>query len=97
MTLPSPHHERLADQAEHAERTARADRCASHEALVGRPRDRREIPLLGLKFAGAERRRGPRVSASGATVRALWQLRLSYPDIVDDTVVGVARAGSATI
>jgi outer membrane protein assembly factor BamB len=37
----------------------------------------------------------PRVSASGATVQALWQLRLSYPDIVDDMVVGVARVGSA--
>jgi hypothetical protein len=37
----------------------------------------------------------PRVSASGATVQALWQLRLIYPDIVGDTVVGLAREGSA--
>ncbi len=31
----------------------------------------------------------PRVGASGATVQALWQLRLVYPDIVGDTVVGL--------
>jgi hypothetical protein len=37
----------------------------------------------------------PRVSASGGTVTALWQLRLVYPAIVGDTVVGVARVGSA--
>jgi outer membrane protein assembly factor BamB len=37
----------------------------------------------------------PRVSASGATVQALWQLRLSYPDIVGDTVVGLAGEESA--
>lgn len=34
----------------------------------------------------------PRVSASGATVSALWQLRLIYPNIVGDTVVGLAGA-----
>jgi hypothetical protein len=37
----------------------------------------------------------PRVSASGATVRALWQLRLSCPAIVGDTVVGLAEKGLA--
>lgn len=37
----------------------------------------------------------PRVGASGATVQALWQLRLAYPDIVGDTVVGLAGEGSA--
>lgn len=37
----------------------------------------------------------PRVSASGATAQALWQLRLIYPHIVGDTVVGLAGAGSA--
>lgn len=36
----------------------------------------------------------PRVSASGATVQALWQLRLVYPDIVGDTIVGLAGEGS---
>lgn len=37
----------------------------------------------------------PRVTASGATVQALWQLRLVYPDIAGDTVVGLAGDGSA--
>jgi PQQ-like domain len=37
----------------------------------------------------------PRVTASGATVQALWQLRLVYPDILGDTVVGLAGDGSA--
>ncbi len=37
----------------------------------------------------------PRVSASGATVRALWQLRLIYPNLLGDTVVGLAEQGSA--
>jgi PQQ-like domain len=37
----------------------------------------------------------PRVSASGGTVQALWQLRLVYPDIVGDTVVGLAGEESA--
>ena len=37
----------------------------------------------------------PRVSASGATVQALWQLRLIYSDIVGDTIVGLAGEGSA--
>jgi hypothetical protein len=37
----------------------------------------------------------PRVSASGTTVQALWQLRLVYPAIVGDTVVGLAGEGSA--
>jgi hypothetical protein len=35
----------------------------------------------------------PRVSASGATVQALWQLRLGRPDIIGDTVVGLAGEG----
>jgi outer membrane protein assembly factor BamB len=34
------------------------------------------------------------VTASGATVQALWQLRLVYPGIVGDTVVGRAEEGS---
>jgi outer membrane protein assembly factor BamB len=37
----------------------------------------------------------PRVSASGATVQALWQLPLVHPEIVGDTVVGRAGDGSA--
>lgn len=37
----------------------------------------------------------PRVSASGGTVSALWQRRLVNPDIVGDTVVGLAEEGSA--
>jgi outer membrane protein assembly factor BamB len=37
----------------------------------------------------------PRVSASGGTVRALWQLRLIYPNILGDTVVGLAEEGPA--
>jgi PQQ-like domain len=37
----------------------------------------------------------PRVSASGGTVSALWQLRLVHPAIVGDTVVGLAEEGSA--
>ena len=39
----------------------------------------------------------PRVSASGATVRALWQLPLIYPEIVGDTVVGLAGDESSRI
>jgi hypothetical protein len=37
----------------------------------------------------------PRVSASGATVQALWQLRLFHPNILGDTVVGLAEKGPA--
>lgn len=37
----------------------------------------------------------PRVSASVGTVHALWQLRLSYPHIVGDAVVGLAGEESA--
>ena len=41
----------------------------------------------------------PQVSASGATVQALWQLRLFYPNILGGTVVGQAekKGGSARI
>src|ERR1700689_4981861 len=37
----------------------------------------------------------PRVSARGGTVQALWQLRLAYPSIIGDTVVGLAGEESA--
>src|ERR1700691_1241384 len=37
----------------------------------------------------------PRVSASGGTVSALWQRQLVYPNIVGDTVVGLAKKGLA--
>jgi hypothetical protein len=37
----------------------------------------------------------PRVSASGATVQALWQLRLIYPNLLGNTVVGLAGDRSA--
>src|SRR5271169_4261592 len=37
----------------------------------------------------------PRVSSSGRTVSALWQLPLVYPDISSGRVVGLAQTGSA--
>ena len=57
-------------------------------------RDGPHPPVVRSQGPGSEATLPP-VSASGATVQALWQLRLIYPAIVGGTVVGLAEKGSA--
>jgi hypothetical protein len=52
-------------------------------------------PTIATLQAASPEATLPRVTASRATVQALWQLRLVYPAIVGDAVVGLTGKGRA--